>query len=394
MKRYGLMFVLIAMLVLVFAMPVAAETEPSAIYFKDVPQNKWYTSYVYSVANEGLMVGCGNDEFCPDRDITRAEIVMMLARLSGENYEVYQNREIFSDCKTHWSKSAINWAATKGVVNGIGGNKFAPNDPITREQLCTMMLNFAKYENYYPKKTVSPIAFTDNDQISSWAKESVYHMQRAGVIAGRGNGKFDPKGHATRAECAKVFHCYKHKTQDDYMAKESVYDYKIIADQYPSYDYYIADFTHDGYDDLFVVVPGEYDARLHVFTSLGGNLDEIMAIETYNVAWKEYFYIYQDYNGAHLLYYDNDAATGMRTQTVALFYGTNTFNQVMYLKNNTVEFYFDGSPLDTGIPQAYYDDMNFFNRYQAKSTFLFGCDDQTMVYDHQTYQEAMEKWGF
>lgn len=71
--------------------------------------------------------------------------------------------------------------------------------------MSVMLYNFAKNQNIELSKIYSGSNFKDTDKISSWAVESVDALARAGILNGRDNGNFDPKGTATRAEIATMF---------------------------------------------------------------------------------------------------------------------------------------------------------------------------------------------
>ena len=67
-----------------------------------------------------------------------------------------------------------------------------------------IMKNYAAKLGYDLPQTLKAVTFADNTQISSWAKDAVKSMQQAGILAGKNENKFDPKGTATRAEVATV----------------------------------------------------------------------------------------------------------------------------------------------------------------------------------------------
>ena len=393
MKRYGLMFVLIAMLVLAFAMPVSADVEPSALYFKDVPQNAWYVEFVYDLANDGVISGYEDGTYRPNNNISRAEIATILARMSGEDTKSYDGLNTFTDCSSsHWADEFVNWAAAKGIVHGVGNGKFDPNAPITREALCTMVMRYAKYTSFYPVKNGSSANFADDANISNWARDSVYHMQQAGIIHGKGGNRFEPQSNATRAECAKIFDVFR-KCNNDLTSKFLIEDFDWCRDYFGSVSsYYLADYTHDGYEDLIIVEPLDYGAAIYVYSSLGGDLFCVYKDEVYPIAYDESYYLYFDYKGAYLMHYTLDTATGMTVQEVALFHG-NWNGEKIYDYYGASEFYSDGSAYDNGIPQSYYNDQNQYNTYKSKSTLLFRCDDQTMIYNGQSYEKAVSNWG-
>ncbi|MBR5329212.1 MAG: S-layer homology domain-containing protein [Firmicutes bacterium] len=392
MKRFGFLFVLIALLVLVFAMPVTAQTEASAIYFKDVPSGAWYYDYVYSLVDAGVISGYEDGTFRPDNNISRAEIATILARMSGDNYKLYVNDNHFTDCRDHWARAYINWAYSNGIVNGVGNGKFDPNAPITREALCTMVMRYAKYTSFYPVKNGSPVNFADDNDISSWARDSVYHMQQAGIINGKGNGDFEPQSKATRGECAKIFDVFR-KCNNDLTSKFLIEDFDWCHNYFGSVSsYYLADYTHDGYEDLIIVEPLDYGAAIYVYSSLGGDLICVYQDEVYPIAYDESYYLYFDASGAYLMHYTLDTATGMTIQEVSLFHG-NWNGDKIYDYYGATEFFIDGSPYDTGVPQKFYMDQRAYSEYKAKSTLLFRCDDQTMIYNGQSYEDAVSNWG-
>jgi len=88
--------------------------------------------------------------------------------------------------------------ATLGVVNGVGDNKFAPNDKLTREQAATMLSRLA---NAIGKPLTEQAAtFSDNGSVSSWAADAVGQMQSTGIMGGVGNNTFAPKSDYTREQ--------------------------------------------------------------------------------------------------------------------------------------------------------------------------------------------------
>lgn len=100
--------------------------------------------------------------------------------------------------------SAIEWAKENGIVNGLSATEFAPNQAITREQLTVIIANYAKANGLELPGLQSEYSFEDQEAISAYAKKSVREMQMAGLISGREDGSFDPKGTATRAEVSAV----------------------------------------------------------------------------------------------------------------------------------------------------------------------------------------------
>ena len=82
-----------------------------------------------------------------------------------------------------------------GIINGKSENKFAPNDNITREEAATILDRMANYSGI-KSGAGNDIAYSDDNDISNWAKEAVYNMHQMGIMIGTGNG-FGPKSYYT-----------------------------------------------------------------------------------------------------------------------------------------------------------------------------------------------------
>ena len=164
----------------------------------------WAADNILFAASRGLLSGTSDTTFSPGTGMTRGMFVTALGRLAGINPDSYQTGK-FTDVKADaYYAPYVNWAAQNGIVDGVTATTFAPDTNINREQMAAIMANYAKKLGYDLPKTLRAVTFADNAQISSWAKNAVKAMQQAGVLAGKANNRFDPKGTATRAEVATV----------------------------------------------------------------------------------------------------------------------------------------------------------------------------------------------
>ena len=171
--------------------------------FTDI-HNHWAADNILFAASRGLLSGTSDTTFSPGTGMTRGMFVTALGRLAGINPDSYQTWK-FTDVKADaYYAPYVNWAAQNGIVEGITATTFAPDTNINREQMAVIMANYAKKLGYDLPKTLRAVTFADNAQISSWAKDAVRAMQQAGILAGKANNCFDPKGTATRAEVATV----------------------------------------------------------------------------------------------------------------------------------------------------------------------------------------------
>ena len=137
-------------------------------------------------------------------NMTRAMFVTVLMRLSG--VEADNNvKTRFRDVKSGaWYAGAVAWAVDMGIVDGTSYFTFSPDAPITREQICKMISNFADAIGTELYPTTDAKTFKDQNKISGWAKKYVAKCQKAGIVQGKSGNVFDPQGNATRAEVATI----------------------------------------------------------------------------------------------------------------------------------------------------------------------------------------------
>lgn len=174
------------------------------VAFSDI-ENHWAYDNILSAVNMGLFTGVSDTEFAPNNTATRAMFVTVLGRLAGVGTSKTGDNK-FTDVKNNdYFYPYVMWAVENGVVSGLSHSKFGSSSNITREQMAVMLYNFAKNQNIELSKIYSGSNFKDTDKISSWAVESVNALAKAGILNGRDNGNFDPKGTATRAEIATMF---------------------------------------------------------------------------------------------------------------------------------------------------------------------------------------------
>ena len=177
---------------------------PPGLPFFDVPQHHWAVDSIRFAYIEGLIEGTSGTTFVPDGTLTRAAVVTVLYRMAGEPAIHFE--PVFSDVRAgRWYSEAIVWAASHDIVAGVGGNRFAPHDNITREQLATVLYQYAIFRGY---DTTLPDGFDFGDfrdaaSISPWAIEGLTWAICRELVVGS-DGRLNPRGTATRAECAAI----------------------------------------------------------------------------------------------------------------------------------------------------------------------------------------------
>ena len=172
-------------------------TEPdqdNKINFTDVSQDYWAYSQIQDFVKKGYIEGYGDNTFRPKEPIKRNEFVKIFNKVFGLTNK---SGIVFDDTKDNWAKDEIDIAVTNGVAQGIGANKFEPEEYITREAAVKMLANYMKIEDKNHDKIKR---FPDYNEISDWARDAFEGNFEKGYIQGTDEGKLAPKNNITRAE--------------------------------------------------------------------------------------------------------------------------------------------------------------------------------------------------
>ncbi len=185
---------------------VPVEVVTKEVKFTDLENHSWAKEYIISLAQRGVINGTSETTFSPAAKITRADFMVLLMRLMKVNNNVTEN---FDDIpEGAYYAQAVGTAKMLGITNGIDGKNYNPTASISREDLCVLVVK--AMEKLGHKDPVSDNgkfeqSFSDIDVISGYAKDAVKYLFLNGVINGS-DGKFNPKGNATRAETAKIIY--------------------------------------------------------------------------------------------------------------------------------------------------------------------------------------------
>ena len=178
--------------------PEEPATDVSDIFI-DVAPNAWYKDAVQYAYDNGLMTGVSDTEFAPEATTTRAETCSILARLEGVTSAEAAG---FTDVTDEWYATAVNWAASVGVVNCYEDGTFKPNTAITREQLAAILMNYAAYKGEDVSARADLSSYTN--QPSTWATEAMQWAVAEELITGVTNDELQPQSSATRAQVAAI----------------------------------------------------------------------------------------------------------------------------------------------------------------------------------------------
>lgn len=184
--------------------------EPDAVKnpFADVNAGDWFYQDVLFSYEKGLMSGMDAAAFAPYANTTRAQIAVIFYRMEGSPAVEGENSftDVVRDSGTAWFYDAVTWAQKNGIMGGYSNSSFAPNDPITREQLAAIFYRYAQYKGYDTTQGGMAIReFGDYESISDYAMSAMAWAVNTGLVKGDSNLLY-PKGTATRAELAAMLH--------------------------------------------------------------------------------------------------------------------------------------------------------------------------------------------
>ena len=171
--------------------------------YEDVNKNDWFYDNVRYAEENGLFSGITSTTFEPNTAITRGMLVTVLWR--AEEKPVVNYLMTFADVdEGEYYSEAVRWAASEQIVKGYSEEEFAPNKLITREEMAAIINRYADYKGIETVQTGDLTQFSDRAQISDWATENVSWAVGNGILSGKGEGILDPNGNTTRAETAAI----------------------------------------------------------------------------------------------------------------------------------------------------------------------------------------------
>ena len=180
--------------------------QPTGLPFTDVQAGAWYADAVKYVFDQGLMSGMSAQEFGPDGQVTRGQVVTILWRLAGS--PTVSGKAFHDVSASDWYADAVAWASANGVVSGYENGGFGPGDPVTREQLAAILYRYAQLSGKDTDQTADLSGYTDSVTISAWAPQALKWAVGSGLISGTGASTLSPRGSATRAQIAVILQNY------------------------------------------------------------------------------------------------------------------------------------------------------------------------------------------
>ncbi len=167
-----------------------------------VYKNPTYTKDIFGVehkSHNAYINGYADGTVKPDGNITREELATILYRVSNDASAVVASGDKFNDVSAdRWSANAIEFMASKKVVNGYEDGSFKPENNLTRGEFAAMIARFANLTDTAASRT-----FSDVDS-SYWGFKNIMALNKAGYINGYEDGTFRPEANVTRAEVMTV----------------------------------------------------------------------------------------------------------------------------------------------------------------------------------------------
>ena len=170
--------------------------------FCDLNTVSWAKEAICYLADKNVLNGRENGLFYPDDLVTREEFVKMITlalHILDDSAETG-----FTDVECgRWSYPYIASGVAAAIINGVSEQKFAPEAFITRQDMAVIVFRAAQCMKLELSGTA---AFSDENEISDYAKNAVSHLAGTGIVNGVGNGLFAPKDAVTRAQAAKIIY--------------------------------------------------------------------------------------------------------------------------------------------------------------------------------------------
>lgn len=171
--------------------------------FEDM-KNHWADTVVGDLAALGIVQGVSDSRYEPEKQVSRAEFSALLVRALDLKAKT---KSPFIDVPSDaWYADEVAAAYEAGLVLGTHKDRFSPNAKLTREQMAVMLKRAWEFKEQAALSLDSNNLFSDENQISEWAKSAVHGLTEAGLLKGRMNNKFEPRALASRAEVAQVLH--------------------------------------------------------------------------------------------------------------------------------------------------------------------------------------------
>jgi len=170
--------------------------------FDDSPTDYWAFRFIESVGRAGITAGCGNNNYCPTEPVTRAQMAVFLERgMNGSGFSPPAAiGNVFLDVGAQdFAASFIEQLSNDGITSGCGNSNYCPDDEVTRAQMAVFLLRAKHGSSYSPPPATG--VFDDVD-LGHWAVHWIEQLAVEGITAGCGGGNYCPDAQVTRDQMA------------------------------------------------------------------------------------------------------------------------------------------------------------------------------------------------
>lgn len=173
--------------------------------FTDVSLNAWYADAVGYVYSQGLMKGINGWQFLPEDTLSRAMMAQILYNMSGNPQTPSDYLGDFTDVQTGaWYYDAMNWAVSTGLFQGRGGTRLDPDTGISRQEMVTLLFRYENYRGWDTSQRADISTYLDATDVMDFAQEAMSWSVAQGIVHGAGDDTLNPMGYAQRSQIAQV----------------------------------------------------------------------------------------------------------------------------------------------------------------------------------------------
>jgi len=174
--------------------------------FEDVSRVSPYYRAVEYLYEEGIMNGMSETEFSLTTNMTRAQFAALISRIYGYDPASYKGEVLYTDVTNRsWYAPYVNWVTESGYMTGMGSGIFAPEQPVTREQMLTILASVGRSRKI-GTNTLTQLQTIDRTHISSWAVSGVDYCYTNGLIADKYLYVLAPQNSVKRSEIAEILY--------------------------------------------------------------------------------------------------------------------------------------------------------------------------------------------
>ncbi|WP_164908655.1 S-layer homology domain-containing protein [Halobacillus litoralis] len=194
---------LLGVFVVITSLLVLSSTVSAEEAFKDI-NGHWAEEEILQMANEGIVKGVPGGNFEPNQEISRAEFIAILTRV----FDFEESKSDFSDVNEgDWFYKSVSKGFNEGIVSGFPNGTFGPKQNVTRQDIAVFIDRAIKKNGDFSK--LAKLEFNDENDIFHYAKDSIRTMVAYNLMQGKGNNKVAPLDNANRAESTVMIYRMK-----------------------------------------------------------------------------------------------------------------------------------------------------------------------------------------